>query len=895
MRGGALRVLNDGVAGKAAKLKKIVDKLGIIGWDWLKGKEGEANADDVPKEPDYLYDLVGGRPIISQPSKVGGLRLRYGRCRNTGLAAVGLHPATMAVLEGFTAIGTQLRIEKPGKSAVIMAVDSICGPIVKLKDGSVVEIRDEDEAQKLRRQIEEILFLGDVLVGFGEFLENNYNLLPSGYCEEIWAEEVIKALKEKGQEKLSEDIKSLGLELSKISPYLEDPLANKPSAEEAIKISKILGVPLHPKYSFFFEEVTSDEILYLRENLRKATLNIHGELVLELRSDAKKILEKLRCPHIVMDGTAIVLNKDYSLVLREILSIDKELKLDAQNLSATELIEKISGIKVKSKGGTFIGARMGRPEKAKPRLMKPPVHALFPVGLAGGPTRDLIKASERELIEVEVVTKRCQNCGALTYLNKCEKCGGETSEVYVCKICKKYYLEPTICCNIETKPYLKRLINLKEALTQAMKKAEVKVDSLKGVKGLISKNKTPEALEKGLLRAKYGIYVYKDGTTRFDVTNAPLTHFKPSEIKVSVQKLRELGYEKDHVGADLVSENQVVELKPQDIIIPVKCAEYLYKVAMFVDELLEKVYGVEPYYRLKSIHDLVGHLVIGIAPHTSAGVIGRIIGFTDSSVCYAHPYWHAAKRRNCDGDEDAVMLALDALLNFSKEYLPEKRGGLMDAPLVVTTFIDPLEVDEESHNVEVTEKYSLEFYQAAERYADPRECLKIVEVVKHRLGKPEQYQNFKFAHRISDLNKGPKTSSYSKLKTMLDKVNLQLTVAKRIAAVDVQSVVEGVLKHHFIPDLVGNLKAFLNQEFRCKNCGARYRRIPLSGKCRRCGGELTLTVFEGAVVKYLSTAINLIKSYPVSTYLEQNVKLVKKEMESLFKKLEGEVVLDQYL
>jgi len=43
----------------------------------------------------------------------------------------------------------------------------------------------------------------------------------------------------------------------------------------------------------------------------------------------------------------------------------------------------------------------------------------------------------------------------------------------------------------------------------------------------------------------------------------------------------------------------------------------------------------------------VGHLVIGLAPHTSAGVLARIIGFTRANVGYAHPFFHAAKRRNC--------------------------------------------------------------------------------------------------------------------------------------------------------------------------------------------------------------------------------------------------------
>ena len=39
------------------------------------------------------------------------------------------------------------------------------------------------------------------------------------------------------------------------------------------------------------------------------------------------------------------------------------------------------------------------------------------------------------------------------------------------------------------------------------------------------------------------------------------------------------------------------------------------------------------------------------------------------------------------------MLLLDGLINFSRSYLPETRGGTMDAPLVLTTRIDPAEVD----------------------------------------------------------------------------------------------------------------------------------------------------------------------------------------------------------
>jgi len=45
-------------------------------------------------------------------------------------------------------------------------------------------------------------------------------------------------------------------------------------------------------------------------------------------------------------------------------------------------------------------------------------------------------------------------------------------------------------------------------------------------------------MEKGILRAIQNIFVFKDGTTRFDMIDLPLTHIRPDEIRVSVEKLR---------------------------------------------------------------------------------------------------------------------------------------------------------------------------------------------------------------------------------------------------------------------------------------------------------------------------------------------------------------------
>jgi DNA polymerase II large subunit len=131
----------------------------------------------------FMEEIIVGRPVFSFPNRIGGFRLRYGRARTTGLAAVGIHPATMIILNRFLCTGVQLRIELPGKSAVITPVDSIEPPIVKLKDGSVLRVETEGEADRLLERVEEILFLGDVLVNVGDFLQNNKSLLRAGYDE----------------------------------------------------------------------------------------------------------------------------------------------------------------------------------------------------------------------------------------------------------------------------------------------------------------------------------------------------------------------------------------------------------------------------------------------------------------------------------------------------------------------------------------------------------------------------------------------------------------------------------------------------------------------------------------------------------------------------------------
>ena len=405
---------------------------------------------------------------------------------------------------------------------------------------------------------------------------------------------------------------------------------------------------------------------------------------------------------------------------------------------------------------------------------------------------------------------------------------------------------------------------------------------LRGVKGLTNKDKTPEIIEKGILRAKYDLSVYKDGTIRFDATNAPLTHFTPAEVGVPVEKIRQLGYCSDTHGASLTDPTQVCELKVQDIVIPWRAGDYFIQIAAFIDDLLVRVYKLPAYYNVKKPEDLVGHLVFGLAPHTCACILGRIVGYTDRNVIYAHPIWHSAKRRDCDGDEDAIMLGLDTLLNFSNVYLPAQIGGIMDAPILLIPFVNTKEVQRQAHDFDVDATYPLEFYQKTWLKGESRTVSSIMDVISHRLGTEAQFEGFQYTVPVSNINLGNANSAYKEFKSMIEKLNMQLELGSRIDAVDVKRVALKVLTTHFIRDIAGNLRAFSTQAFRCKSCNKKFRRLPLKGKCSFCGGKLTLTVYRGGIEKYLVAAQQLVDTYGLPKYYTQRMDLIKEEIASMF-------------
>jgi len=885
VRGGALRVVNDGIVGRAQKVLVIVEKIGFQGWDWLRDFKKKSEK----KSGGFMDDVIAGRPIFAFPSRRGGFRLRYGRSRNTGLSAVGIHPATMLVVEGFLAAGTQMRLELPGKGGVTVPVDTIECPVVLLKDGSVVRVSLEN-FEKVKGKIQKILFLGDMLISFGDFLYTNKALPPSGYVEEWWVKDLQNALAQGFSSDYEKAAEASKIPVEKIKAFLSDPFKTKPTVKEAASLSLNLGVPLHPSATFFWTSLSSpQEVALLKKWFDSCEVTLNEGTVCRIMGKAEEavvgFLRKILVPHKIVDDEAVVVAGEDAAALAFSLGYGKTTPPELSDApSVLAAVSLLSGVQVKDKAPTYVGGRMGRPEKAKRREMRPLVHVLFPVSLAGGTHRDLMEAAKKGPVFVEVTKRKCPNCKSYSFKVKCASCGCETVPENICPRCGRA-LKDNACpaCKVEAIQYQRQPINFKEMIDVACSSLGYSAPKLlRGVKGLTNQDKTPEIVEKGILRAKHELSVYKDGTIRFDATNAPLTHFTPAEVGVPVEKIRQLGYNCDTHGAPLTDPEQVCELKLQDVVIPWRAGDYFVQIAAFIDDLLTRVYKLPAFYKVKKAEDLVGHLIFGLAPHTCACILGRVVGFTDRNVIYAHPVWHSAKRRDCDGDEDAIMLALDTLLNFSRVYLPAQIGGIMDAPILLIPFVNTQEVQRQAHDCDVDASYPLEFYKKTLEKAEVRPVSAIMDVVSHRLGTEAQFEGFQYTTPVSNINLGNANSSYKEFKSMIDKLNMQLALGEKIDAVDARQVALKVLNTHFMRDIAGNLRAFSTQGFRCKSCNKKFRRLPLRGKCTFCGGQLTLTVYRGGIEKYLVAAQQLVDKYGLPKYYTQRMDLIKEELASMF-------------
>lgn len=936
IRGGMCLILSSCIPLKAPKLWKQLSKwgndMGLEQWNFLEeyvhiqkeekskgsGSKKEVTEEEKKNEPKikpdftFIADLVAGRPVFGHPLRNGAFRLRYGRSRLSGYSAQSMHPATMHTMNDFIATATQCKTERPGKAAAITPCDTIEGPIVKLYDGTVLKLETEKQAIEVKKEVEKILYNGDILVSYGDFFNRAHTLVPPGYCEEWWVQDLEKSVVDMfgnlDAEKLG-DLLSINAEI--INAILQDPLRKKPTPSLAFKFSEKMGIPLHPRYTFFWKSITREQLLQFADWLysgRVVVKDSHVERIVLIKKEEKEILELLGIPHKILNNEYVLIEDEWAYVLVRMFDISRRTINELITLMQEKLDDDVitilssySPVLIKDKSGIFIGARLGRPEKAKHRKMQGSPNVLFPVGEEGGRMKSFQAALVAGKITADFPVYISEATGKETIFSICEETGTKTKRMFVTpqglvdekqakEIMEKNKKIKERQDRTRISAYRKQSIDINYYFKKFLKQLDTKVypDLIKGVKGTLSKDRTPEHLIKGILRAKHNLYVNKDGTIRYDCSEIPITHFKPKEIFVSVEKLLEMGYHKDIYGKPLERKDQIIEMKPQDIVIP--CSpdspeepsdKIIYRTAKFIDEELQSLYGQEPYYNFTKREDIVGSLVIGLAPHTSAGILCRIIGFSKTQGFLAHPMIHAAMRRDCDGDESCFFLLMDAFLNFSKRYLPSTRGSTMDAPLVLTMKLIPSEVDDMVFDIEREWRYPLAFYKACEEWKKPWD-IKLDQLNDH-LNKPGQYEGFGFTHDTTNFNAGVLCSAYKTLPSMQDKLTSQMELAVKLTCVDESDVARLVIEKHFIKDLKGNFRKYSQQQFRCVKCNAKYRRPPLRGVCTECnGGKIIMTISQGSVGKYLEPSLNLAKSFHVKPFVEQSLELIKEQFESVF-------------
>ena len=1087
IRGGVLLVIGEGMCLKAPKIQKHTERLNVPGWDFIskfasKGEdEGGSNDPDAFKSrkvqpiDKFMKDIIAGRPIFGGPQQPGGFRLRYGRGRPSGLAAASLNPASMLVLDDFITVGTQMKIERPGKACAVTPSNDSEGPYVVLSSGQFLRVDEASIMQTIRPDIRSIWDNGEIVIGYGEFMENNKNLVPAGYTTDWWASDLIDALRTQEDVEAFVKICDCGKDVPDGIPgvatyesafeqfhirrrwhrflsrmtvdwnqassiaerwrtslppphnpwFLDLPLEWVPNVIKALQRGKVedagkmpdsspenpfsaskwlrftgaasgwdptemdklqpesippvselqpIGYDLLPEEPIF-QETLPEAWTFMQHGLLKGALLLLGiphhhegddivatcgwqallngfgfttrkselhQLIDLGISVEQRILELRDCNTVLRAERArlFALEKERSTIR---IAAETEARQRGLGISETDQVGKEAAESVPDEGpenaswykasqrmhddhevdgllpliresSTLrwehaapqrVGCRMGRPEKSAPREMSPRSHTLFPIALEGGNQRLIANAAGKGSIRVQMGKRLCSKCGKDSPFIIChhrvvdsdglpkigETCGGRTDMR-------------------ESSSKSRRRGEMQSVPIEAiLEDAQLRIgmtrlpQQVKCVKELKSKNQTPEAIEKGLIRAKYNLPVFRDGTIRFDMSDVPVTHFTPKEIYVDWKRLHALGYTHDWEGNPLERDDQMLELFPQDFIVAKNAADYFIRTAQFVDEVLVKYYKMDPYYNATTKDDLVGQLICALAPHTSGGVLSRIIGWADCSGGYAHPLFHAAKRRNCDGDEDAIMLLMDGLLNFSREILPANRGGQMDAPLVLTTRLNPTEIDKEALNVDSAWFYERQFYEATLNQPHPKDIADSMDFVERRLGTVAAVRGYGYTHDCERMDEGPELSAYKTLATMIDKMNGQLNLCQRLRAINARTVASSVIRSHFLPDLRGNLNAYGRQKIRCLKCGNSYRRMPLAGHCiqpekvggrglsahgvarsegGQCNGKLALTVSEGAVRKYIKVTKHVMDTYGVDTYTRQNMEWLAGSVESLF-------------
>ncbi len=184
-------------------------------------------------------------------------------------------------------------------------MDTLEHPLVFLKNGSVVRVSLEN-FESMKGKVEKILFLGDILISFGDFLYTSKPLSPSGYVEEWWVKDLKIALTKFDCDS-GKAAEAATLPEERLNAFLADPFINKPTVKEATLLSLHLGVPLHPQATFFWSTLSSvQDVALLQKWLSGSEVVVEEGVVRKivgtLDPDVFAALRRIFAPHRLLEG-----------------------------------------------------------------------------------------------------------------------------------------------------------------------------------------------------------------------------------------------------------------------------------------------------------------------------------------------------------------------------------------------------------------------------------------------------------------------------------------------------------------------------------------------------------------------------------------------------------------
>ncbi|MHA1512650.1 MAG: hypothetical protein ACTSRJ_01120 [Candidatus Hodarchaeales archaeon] len=817
---------------------------GIPEWLWM---------DDLTFSPPNLErdfgpkDIRSTQPLLAQSKTPGGFRLRYGLSRNIGFGTIGIHPATI-LLTGILSPGCTVKLDLSNATYSISPVSSIMGPLVELKDNSLVRISTMAEYDEIKKSVIQIWEMGDIL------LSPSDNPLPdqfilSAWTEEFWSEEINCKITKKP--KILRNIsESINVSFSEIKKMITNPLQYHPSWDLSVKIAQFAKVPIHPKFSFNWNEIALSDFIYLVQKLEGTndkTILLDKELV--------RIIKELGVRFEIKDEEINTFEfKPYLLLLKDKANqIGDIVNSEKGSITVESLCQSLIGFPVRSLCSRRIGLKLVRIEKSEERFTNPPHHVIFPLGKHGGPQRDFLKVKKDSPIKISISERYCESCRISSFSSFCPECHQLTTQKFVCR--KDHILNTPYCADCDRKAYpkLPKFVNVGAMFNSAFKKAKtLDIQKVKGVISLDNQYGISEPMIKGILRAKHQIHVFKDGTSRYSFTNNPIRTFTPKEIHTSIEELEHFGYTHDILGEDLTHDEQLLEIFPYDVVINKKGLQFLFAQSKFLDDELVYLYDSAPYYRLRTFNNVAGLIIVGISPTSQIGVIGRVIGYTKNNVLYAHPIWHLLKSRQCNGVSDSITLLLDVLVNFSREFIPAFHGGTLDTPTVLNL---------------VDNWKDLMVYSKSN-------AVMLNQVFYKNLGKISQESKL-LSYNFSLLNLPPITHHITenlseiaienKLREqkIVNRINIALASLRTIRAVEEGVFVDNILVNDFLNKITTSIARFFQQPFRCKICKRTFRRVPLRKNCPYCyKNTLELTLSKGWVLRYMQIISQLTKQYP---------------------------------